>query len=186
MELQIQDLVEKIQKDGVDAANEKASKILEEAEKKAAEIVLKAKNEAANIIKSGQEEIENIKNGAISSVDQAKRDAILTFKGCIEEEFEKILSYKISKETRGDELSSLIKAALAGEDVAQYSIEIDAISDTLKLGLREELENGLEIKLNPQVKQGFRVVSKDGNSYFDCSDDEIMSMLSPYFRDLKF
>ena len=33
---------------------------------------------------------------------------------------------------------------------------------------------------------GFRLAAKDGSGYFDCSDDEILQMLMPYFRNLDF
>ena len=36
------------------------------------------------------------------------------------------------------------------------------------------------------VRAGFRLAAKDGSGYFDCSDDEIMQMLMPYFRNLDF
>ena len=52
--------------------------------------------------------------------------------------------------------------------------------------LAEEIKNGLEIRPTKGVRAGFRLAAKDGSGYFDCSDDEIMQMLMPYFRDLDF
>ena len=54
------------------------------------------------------------------------------------------------------------------------------------LELAEEIKNGLEIKPTKGVQAGFRLAAKDGSGYFDCSDDEIMQMLMPYFRNLDF
>ena len=52
--------------------------------------------------------------------------------------------------------------------------------------LLEESIDGLEIKPVKGVSAGFRLASKDGSGYFDCSDDEIMQMLKPYFRSMDF
>ena len=49
MELQIQDLVSSIRKDGIEAANAEAEAIISEAKKKAETIVADAKAEAKNI-----------------------------------------------------------------------------------------------------------------------------------------
>ena len=52
--------------------------------------------------------------------------------------------------------------------------------------LAQEIRNGLEIRPTKGVQHGFRLAAKDGSGYFDCSDDAIMEMLMPYFRNLDF
>ena len=61
MELQIQDLVSSIRKEGIDAANSEASSIIAEAKKKAETIVADAKAEAARTKESSEKEIEILK-----------------------------------------------------------------------------------------------------------------------------
>ena len=89
------------------------------------------------------------------------------------------------KELTGAALGKLIRAALAGEDVAQYSAELAAVSDELKAELADEIRNGLEIKPTRGVNAGFRLAAKDGSGYFDCTDDAIAEMMMPYFRNLE-
>ena len=161
MELQIQDLVSSIRKEGIEAANAEAESIIAEAKKKAESIVAGAKSEA-------------------------KRDAVLAFKSEIQGEFEKILAADIGKELSGAALGKLIRAAVAGENVADYAAEVSEVGDVLKKELAEEIKKGLEIRPTKDVQQGFRLAAKDGSGYFDCSDDGIMEMLMPYFRDLDF
>ena len=86
----------------------------------------------------------------------------------------------------GEALGKLIRAAVAGENVADYAAEVSEVSDVLKKELAEEIKKGLEIRPTKDVQQGFRLAAKDGSGYFDCSDDGIMEMLMPYFRDLDF
>ena len=186
MELQIQDLVSSIRKEGVEAANAEAEAILAEAKKKADSVVSTAKNEAQQYKDTAEKEINILKESAEVSAEQAKRDAVLAFKTEIQGEFEKILKTKIGKELSGDGLGKLIRAAVAGENVADCVAEVAEVSDALKSELAKEIKDGLEIRPTKGVQTGFRLASKDGSGYFDCSDDGIMEMLMPYFRDLDF
>ena len=186
MELQIQDLVSSIRKEGLEAANAEAESIIAEAKKKAESIVSGAKAEAQQYKDATEKEIAILKEGAVVGAEQAKRDAVLAFKTEIQGEFEKILASGISKQLAGEGLGKLIRAAVAGEDIANYAAEVSEVSDALKSELAEEIKNGLEIRPTKGVQQGFRLAAKDGSGYFDCSDDGIMEMLMPYFRELDF
>ena len=186
MELQIQDLVSSIRKDGIDAANAEAEAIISEAKKKAEMIIADAKAEAKNIQETSEKEIGILKESAALSAEQAKRDAMLAFKNEVQTEFEKILSAKIKNNLSDAALGKLIQAVVADEDVQNYSVEVAEVSDSLKAELAEEIKNGLEIKPTKSVHAGFRLAARDGSGYFDCSDEEIMQMLMPYFRNLDF
>ena len=184
MEVRIQDLVTSIREKGVVAANEQAEEIIAAAKAKADAIVSEATAEAKNVKAAAEREIGILKEGAIVSADQAKRDAVLAFKTEIKAEFERILSVKVKENLNGAALGTLIKAVVQGEEVGQYAAEVAEVSDELKNALSEEIKGGLEIRPTKGVSAGFRLAAKDGSGYFDCSDEEIMQMLMPYFRDL--
>ena len=186
MELQIQNLVSSIRKEGIEAANKEAESIIAEAKKKADAIVAGAKTEAQQYKDSAEKDIAILRESAAVSAEQAKRDAVLAFKSEIQKEFEKILASDIRKELDQDNLGKLIKAAVAGEDVSMYAAEVSEVTMALKEQLAEEIRNGLEIRPAKGVLKGFRIAEKDGSGYFDCSDEAIMEMLMPYFRNLDF
>jgi V/A-type H+-transporting ATPase subunit E len=186
MELQIQDLVTSIRKEGVEAANAEAESIIAEARKKAESIISSAKTEAQQYKDAAEKDINILKESAEVGAEQAKRDAVLAFKSEIQAEFEKILAAGISKELKGESLGKLIRAAVAGEDISKFAAEVSDVSDALKSELAKEIKAGLEIRPSKNVQQGFRLASKDGSGYFDCTDEGIMEMLMPYFRDLDF
>ena len=186
MELQIQDLVSSIRKEGIDAANSEASSIIAEAKKKAETIVADAKAEAARTKESSEKEIEILRESAIVSAEQAKRDAMLAFKSEVQAAFEKLLSSKIQKSLGGEALGKLIRAAVEGEDVSAYTAEVGEVTDSLKSELADEIKAGLTIRPTKGVQAGFKLAANDGSGYFDCSDEEIMQMLMPHFRNLDF
>ena len=185
MELQIQDLVSSIKKDGIDSANQEAAAILADARKQADAIVADAKAEADKLRGDARAEIEVFKNSAQLDAQQAKRDAVLAFRQEIQREYEKLLSADVGKALDQQALVKLIQAAVQGEDVAAYTVEVGQVTDGLRQELAQELKAGLEIRPSKKVGVGFRLAAKDGSGYFDCSEQEIAEMLMPFFRDTR-
>ena len=185
MELQIQDLVTSIKKDGIDAANREADAIIAQAKEQAAAIVAEAKSSADKLLQDANAEIEVFKNSARLSVEQTKRDAVLAFRQEIQKEFEKLLSADVNQALDAATLATLIRAALQGEDASAYTAEVGEVTDSIRGELAQELKNGLEIRPSKKVGAGFRLSAKDGSGYFDCSDEEIAQMLMPFFRDMR-
>ena len=111
---------------------------------------------------------------------------MLSFKAEVKAEFEKILSEKVRENLSDEALGKLIKAVVTEEDINAYSVEVAEVSDALKAELSDRIRNGLEIRPAKRVLKGFRLSAKDGSGYFECTDEEIMQMLMPYFRNLDF
>lgn len=185
MELQIGDLISAIKKDGVDAAQAESERILAQAKKQAAEIVAAAKEEAEHIRAKTQSETDLLKESAKIAAEHARRDAMLSFKDSVRAEFENLLSADLKKTVDTAVLAKLIAAALGGEDPAQYTAEVHEVSEGLKGELAAKIRAGLEIRVNREVGFGFRLAAKDGSGYFDCSDEELLQMLLPFFSGLE-
>lgn len=184
MEMQIQDLVCAIKKDGVDASQKEAESIIEEAKKKASAIVSEAKEEADRIRKKTENDVDVLKESVKITAEHAKRDAMLSFKEAVRLEYEKLLATDVSETINSGVLAQLIVAAMNNEDPSNYTAEVSEISEELKSKLAEKVRNGLEIRINPNVHVGFRLAAKDGSGYFDCSDEAITQMLMPFFPNL--
>ena len=153
MELQIQDLVSSIKKDGIDSANREAAAIVAEAKRQADAIIADAKKDSDKLREDAKAEVEVFKSSAELSVQQAKRDAVLAFRQEIQKEFEKLLAADIGKALDQQALVTLIKAAVQGEDVSAYAVEVGQVTDGLRQELAREL---LEI---------YRELGADGPSF---------------------
>lgn len=184
MELQINDLVSSIRKEGIDEARKEASEIIREAEKKAEEIVSSAKEEAAKIISDAEKKIDTLRQSARAGAKQAERDALLSFKKEVENQFKKILAAKTAKVLKTDALTSLIEAAISGKDVSKLSLEISEADASIKSALAEQVKKGLKICPVKDIEAGFRLADKDGSGFFDCTDEEIADILAPFFSQL--
>lgn len=185
MELQIQDLVTSIKKEGVEEAKKEASKIIAEAKKQADEIVLKAKEQAKKAVSDAEKEINVLKESAKVSAQQALRDASITFKKEVQKVFKKILAEKTDKKLSSDTLSKLIIAALGEEKPSDYKLEINELSDSLKSELASLIEKGLEIKVVKNAPKGFKLAAKDNSGFFDLSEDELVQILSNFVGEIK-
>ncbi len=182
--MQINDLVSAIRKEGVLAAEAEAEKIIAEAKKKADSIVSKAEAEASAILKKTESEIEVLKESVRTTADHAKRDAILFFEKSVKAEFLKMLEADINRTVKEDTLARLIAAAIGDEDPALYTAEVAEVTEGMKGELAKKIKEGLEIKPSPTVRVGFKLSAKDGSGYFDCSDEELLNMIAPFFPEI--
>ena len=107
MELQIQDLVSSIKKDGIESANREAAQILADAKAQAEKIVADARSEADKLRADAQAEIGVFKASAQLSAEQAKRDAVLAFRQEIGAELTKLLAQDTHKALDDKALAAL-------------------------------------------------------------------------------
>ncbi len=184
MELQIQDLVSSIKKDGIESANQEAASILADAKKQAEAILADARSEADKLRESAKAEAEIFKTSAQLSAEQAKRDAVLAFRQEINGELTKLLAQDTGKALEDKTLASLVLAAVQGEDASAYAAEVAEVTEALRAELAGAVKAGLEIRPSKKVHTGFRLCAKDGSGYIDCSDEELSKLLAPFFRDM--
>lgn len=184
MELQIQDLVTSIRKEGLEKAQAEAARIIAEAQAKADEIVCQAKAEAKAVLESAEKEISILRQSAVVTAQQAQRDAALSFKKEIQAVVGSLLQKEVSKQMDGEALGVLIKAAVASEDLSKLAVEVSKVSQALEGQLAQEIRDGLEIRPVKDINAGFRISAKDGSGYFDCTDEEVAMMLAPFVGEM--
>lgn len=185
MELQIQDLVSSIKKEGIDEAKKEAASIIAQAEKKAEEIVNAAKDQAAATVKDAEKEVNLLREIAQLSAQQALRDASITFEKEIQDKFKKILAVQVSQQLSSEAIVKLALAAIGNDNPGNFELEIAEVSEGLKAGLAAEINNGLEIKVGKIAKKGFRLACKDGSGFFDLTEDELVQMISSFMGDIQ-
>lgn len=189
MEVQIQELLDAIKRDGIAEGQKQAEQIISEATLQANEIVQAAKKEAAKLLEEARRESEAMQLRGKTALEQAARDVILSLKQSIKAHFTRLLEKKVEKILTGSELVSLIIAVVHGNlaDPAQSTVELReddfaALADTLREELADEIKRGLEIRPVMASDVGFRYATKDGSSYFDFSAQQIADLLMPFLN----
>lgn len=180
MEMQIQDLVQSIKRDGIEEAKKEAAAIVAAAKTRAAEIIADSKLQAQKNIENADKEIESSK----ALIKQAERDAVLSIKKELELLIDRIMADKVSSVLTEESLSKLVLAAIGGEDPAKYSVEINEAKASVKDCLAKEISKGLEIR---PVKgmSGMKLSCRDGSGFYDFSDEEITALLKPFIGEIK-
>lgn len=187
MEIQIQELIDSIKKDGLEQAKKDAVAYLENAKAEADRIVADANDEAAKLIEKAKKEIALEEKSSKATLEQAARDAVLSFKKGVEQELDKIMNEEVSASVDGALLERLIdevvSSDLVGKDAVIEVKDAKAVSEAFVKKLSDKVKKGLTIKSSNQVSGGFRVIEKDGSGYIDLTEREIAALLKPYLNE---
>ncbi|NCD06949.1 MAG: V-type ATP synthase subunit E [Spirochaetia bacterium] len=187
MAQQIQDLVESIQKEGIEKANKKAEQIITEAKAKADEIIKSAKKEADKVLSDADKEIALRDQSAKASLTQAARDVQLSLKKALTEEINALLEEKVSQTFKTKEFIKLIKDVISSDfdDVNNLELQVsekdyEELATVLTKELGDKIKQGLEIKPVKSVNVGFKLAEKDGSGYFDFSAEATAKLMTPF------
>jgi len=115
---QIKELLDKIQQEGIQAAQAKAEAIEKEAREKAAMILQKANAQAAKIIEDAKEAAERMQVSGRAALQQAGRDMLLSLKKEIFAMLERLIACQVSSVLSPEALLSII-ASMIESFVAQ-------------------------------------------------------------------
>jgi V/A-type H+-transporting ATPase subunit E len=187
MDIQLQDLIEKIKKDGIESASEDAARIKAAAETEAKRIKEAAQKEAAEIIARGKADAERSEKAGIAAVEQASRNLVLAFKTEIQSLLDKIVSKATTAAFNADALKTVLPdvikglASDKGINVILSESQLQTLDSWAKGALSSEISKGVELKAG-KIEAGFRIAEKDGSAYYDFSADAVAEALSAYLN----
>ena len=138
---ELQSLIEKINRDGVEKATAEAERIISAAKEQAAAIVRTANDEAAKSAAAAKAEAEASADRAKETLRQAARDAVITVEGAVSSLLEKILTANVDA-ALSDPATA---AAIAGEAVRDIVTSGEIHADTK---VAEALKSQLAAKAN--------------------------------------
>jgi V/A-type H+-transporting ATPase subunit E len=190
MEMELNTLIEKIKKDGVDEAEKKAHEIIHSAEKKAQEILHDAEKQKKNIIIEAENEAHKLKKLTEDSIKQSVRDTVLTLRQKIINLSDTLLKRQIT-ETLSPEFLKDIMLKLIENFKKEGTLNIEILlgkSDKEKTeqavlnSLSAEMKKGITFKISPSIDSGFRIGEKDKNYYYDFTDEALTEALRMYLN----
>lgn len=191
MDIQLQELIDRIKKDGVSTAEKQAEAIVAEAEKKAKAIVADAQANADSIIKSAKAETERMEKASEDAITQASRNMILSFRESLVKELDGIVQAETVKAYSKDTLAKLVPDVVKawvkdngaeGLSVLLPSKDLDALTSDLTAALKEQISKGLEIKPDPTLNAGFRIGVNNGTAFYDYSAESLAELFSGYLN----
>ncbi|MCX7655696.1 MAG: V-type ATP synthase subunit E [Treponemataceae bacterium] len=190
MDIQLQELLDKIKRDGVEAATAQAEAIIQEAKQRAAALIEQAKKEAENQLKRAQEETARLEKASIAAIEQAARNSLLQFKEEVQtllnqlvtSSVEKGYDEKVLQECLPIILTEWARKGADSLDVLLPATELERLKGSLLKKLSDELAKGVELKADRTLKQGFRIAQKDGAVYYDFSAPAVAELLCTYLN----
>ena len=189
MEIQLQELIAQIKKDGVDAAEDQAAAIINDAKAQAEKIIADAQAQADKILQNAKTENEKMVRSGEDAIRQAGRNLLISFRESIAKELRAITGDAIDAAYTQEKLSGLILSVVESwtkdpenENLTVILNEQDlaALESTLLAALKEKMLQGITLKASGNFDGGFRIAVQDGSAYYDYSSEAVVDMLSGY------
>ena len=190
MDVQLQELIDKIKNDGVSSAQKQAAGIIAEAQDKAQGIVAEAKAKADRIVENARQEAAKTERAGRDALEQSARDLLLSVQKRLVALFSSIVERETTEALSAEVVADLIVAVVKGwarDPGAELGVLVSEetlakVESHLRGRLSEKLESGLRISPSPNVDAGFRVEVDGGSAYYNFTAEEIAEALSEYLN----
>ena len=182
---ELQQLLEKIQHDGVEKANAEAAAIISKAKAEAEACKKAAAEEAAAATAKAEAEAKASAERAEKTIQQAARDTIREVKNALDALFENLLAKNVNAA-----LSTPGEAAKIALDAIR-SLNADdaevAANEKLAAALKAQLaadaaSKGVKVVLDPSVGSGFSIRLDGGRVEYDFSEAAISAAIAKRLR----
>ena len=189
MEIQLQELIDQIKKDGVAVAETEANNIVDSAKAEAEKIIADAKAQAEKILVDAKIENERMVKSSDDAIRQSGRNLLISFRESVTRELDAIIGETVNSVYSADSLSQLIidvveswanKPDVENIEVILNSNDVELLEKTALSSLKERISKGVTLKANDNFDGGFRIAVNDGGAYYDYSTEAVVDMMSNY------
>ena len=189
MEVQLQELIEQIKKEGVETAEAEAKAIVDAAKADAEKIIAEAKSQADKILNDAKTETERMTKSSEDAIRQSGRNLLISFRESVTKELKAVIGENVTAVYSSDSLAELIISIVESwankpdaEDIAVIlnTQDLDKLEETFLAARKEKLLNGITLKANDNFDGGFRIAVNNGSAYYDYSSEAVVDMLSNY------
>lgn len=183
MEVKLENLIEKIRKEGIEEAQQNADQIIKEAKQKAASLVDQAKKESEKIVADGKTQVDQYKATAEIDLKQSARNFELLLKEKINSLFDNVFKRQVADELKPDFLKAMILKIVehwAKESKAEIVLnekDKNQLEKVLFSGVKDDLKKTINIRVSSDIANGFRIGLKGDQVYYDFSDESIAEVL---------
>ena len=192
MAQELQSLLDRFQKDGVEKADAEAQRIVEDAKSKAETIVKDAEEQAAAALKQAEKDGKAFEDRGRAALEQAARDVVITVKDAVTRALRAVVQHEVRAAMTPDNvaamLAELVKAyAKAGAGAGGIEILLpedqkQAVADTMLARFQDAMREGVTLKGDGRVVAGFRVALVDDNVEHDFTEEAVTAALCELLR----
>lgn len=192
MENKLQELTDKLYKEGLSKGKEEGEALLAKAGEEAAQIVAAARKEAEAIIRNAQKEAEDFKTKVEGDVKMAASQSIQATRKDIENLLVgKMTDSQVSAAmTSADFVKEVIKTIaekFSTEEAADLEVVLpeslrSSIEPFIAGELSSALKGGITASFSKKIAGGFNIGPKDGSYFISLTDETFKSLISEYLR----
>ena len=188
---ELQHLIERIRKEGVESGEKAADSLVAEAKKKAASIVADAQKQAKDMVAKAEADSAAFAERGQATLRQAARDLLISIGGSVGDVVGGIVDAKVGAALTPDLVAQmLLKLAEAyGKDGGAGGIvamlgEADAaaVKAVFAKEYQDQLAAGIQIESDKEIFKGFRVGVKGGQVFHDFTQEAIAESLASFLR----
>lgn len=186
----IKTLIEKINQEGVKAAQAKANEIEEQARQEAGQILEKAKAEAQKITQEAKDKISKMQEKEKALLVQAGRDLLLSLRQEINAMLEKLIVSETRAALTPENLYKILSGviqSLSRQEKEEIIISLNkedlrAIESGLLTKLKETAKKKIILKPAESISAGFLISFDAGKSQFDFSDKALAEYIATFLK----
>jgi V/A-type H+/Na+-transporting ATPase subunit E len=185
----IQALLDKIHREGIEAAQVKASDIEHQAKEQAKIIIERAKEQAQVIVTQAQTESRKESESSSAALAQAGRDLLLTLRAQLEKMLGAVSAAGVAGALKPEQIAHLIAdlvtSTASGKEQVVVTLserELEQTRNYLLGMLAQDVKKGIVLKADTDVKVGFCISFDGGKSQFDFSDASLADYLSRFVK----
>jgi V/A-type H+-transporting ATPase subunit E len=186
MEVQVQELLDRIKSEGVDSARNEAEKIIADANGKAAALIANAELEASRIEAEAREHANAFDTASRTALVQASRDAIIALRQKVEAFIGNIIrsdtaqffDAKFLESLLPELLLNLSKTVSGDINILLTPQVLKELDGALANRLSKELGRSVEFKPFSGIDAGFRITGSGSSVQYDFSADAVSAILS--------
>ncbi len=191
MEIQLQELIEQIKKDGVQVAENEAARIIENAKAEAEKIILNAKAQAEKSCNDAKEENEKLVRVSEDAIRQAGRNLLISFRESVNKELNAIIGEAVNETYSSAAVTDVIANAVAAlsqnNDIDDINILLNendkkTFEAQLLSALKQRAVTGVTLTPNDSFNGGFRIAVNNSTAYYDFSSEAVTEMMSSYLN----
>jgi hypothetical protein len=188
MDTKIQELTDKIYKEGVEKGNEEANKILSVAKEKEESIIREAEDKAAQIIAEAEKKASELKKNTEAELRLFASQAVEALKSEVTNLVtDKIVTDNIKAATADvtfiqKTILETAKEWVKNENVTIQAAEAKALTDYFESNAKDLLDKGLKIEQVNGKKTSFTLAPANGAYKISFGEDEFIAYFKEFLR----
>lgn len=188
MDTKIQELTDKIYKEGVEKGNEEAGRIIAEANAQKESIVKAAEEEAARIVAEAEKKAAELKKNTEAELKLFAAQSVEVLKGEVTNLITGDIVGANVKAAAADPaymqkvILELVKSWPAHENLTIQSADAEALKTYFMSNAKDLLNKGYKIEQVNGKKSSFSVIPADGSYKITFGEDELVEFFKDFLR----